>query len=158
MKDSFDAIPKKFLVSIWPAFLNKSSRSGPGFYEVGPQVPFHLERLEKPIVGSAEQASEIFSFLDAHPPRSVLYMCFGSEYSPPTAHQAELLFAAIQRTGLDVVYVGPAGSRENTEMFGGSMESAETVYAQEMSKMGKRGLVAEWVPQYRVLEHKVGPL
>lgn len=82
-------------------------------------------------------------------------MCFGSEYSPPTAHQAELLFAAIKRTDLDVLYVGPAGSSENTEIYGGSMDSAEAVYAEEMSKMGKRGLVAEWVPQYKVLEHKV---
>ena len=99
------------------------------------------------------------SFLDASlnesGPNSVLYICFGSEFSSPTPKQASFLFDAIENTGLWVLYASSNVTSIHTQMWGVKEITAREMFEERMKSLGGRGMTTDWVEQYDVLQHEV---
>lgn len=81
-------------------------------------------------------AEEVTAWLDACPPRSVVYICFGSQYTA-TAAEIGAIAAALERSGVRFVWVIESGA-DLPEGF-------------EAGKMGM--LIRGWAPQPAILGH-----
>lgn len=105
------------------------------------------------------QSDATFTFLDSrlskNGPNSVIYICFGSEFHPPTAPQVEMLYDELERHSWNVVYVSSGESKENEEYFGDMPVTANDVLVKRTKGLGERGHVVEWCDQWNVLAHPV---
>ncbi|KAF0906290.1 hypothetical protein E2562_009662 [Oryza meyeriana var. granulata] len=85
------------------------------------------------------EAEQLFSWLDTCPPRSVVYVCFGSMYKPPPA-QAAALGAALEASDARFVWAGGADVAVLPEGLEG--------------RTAKRGRVVRgWAPQMEILRN-----
>ena len=75
---------------------------------------------------------------------SVVYIAFGSSFSPGTAAQLGFLFDALRVAGLWVLMSSVGGDAE-----------VHAVIDAKIAAFGVRGMTSPWVPQIEVLQHKV---
>lgn len=96
-------------------------------------------------------AGAITSFLDSHPPSSVLYVSFGSQFSIQAEHMAELA-AALEATGRPFVWAvkPPDGHNINGEIQPKWLPDG----FEERVTATKKGLLLHgWAPQVGILAH-----
>uniref|UniRef100_A0A0E0KNK4 Glycosyltransferase n=1 Tax=Oryza punctata TaxID=4537 RepID=A0A0E0KNK4_ORYPU len=96
-------------------------------------------------------AGAITSFLDSHPPSSVLYISFGSQFSIQAEHMAELA-AALEATGRPFVWAmkPPDGHNINGEIQPKWLPDG----FEERVTATKKGLLLHgWAPQVGILAH-----
>ncbi|XP_010943331.1 flavonol 3-O-glucosyltransferase UGT89B1 [Elaeis guineensis] len=128
--NTFDALEGPFL-----AHLKRAYRR---VWAVGPISP------AGPATGRGGRSSvpeeEVAAWLDACPPRSVVYVCFGSQYTPKEK-QGLALAAALERSGARFVWAAGSGGAVVPEGFEG--------------RVAGRGLVVRgWAPQVEILNHR----
>ncbi|KAL6650473.1 hypothetical protein ACP70R_009398 [Stipagrostis hirtigluma subsp. patula] len=101
---------------------------------------------------SPETAAAIQSFLDAHPPSSVLYVSFGSQNSIRAEHMMELA-AALESTGRPFVWaVKPPDGHDIAGEFLAERWLPEGF--EQRARAGNRGLLVRgWAPQVGILAH-----
>ncbi|ORX36260.1 hypothetical protein BD324DRAFT_651501 [Kockovaella imperatae] len=138
-------------ITFWPSYESihgvpmkhqtkfKGVRAGPQLFDGNPTVTN----------GTSSAASDpTLAFMDTalarHGPRSVIYVCFGTLFWPPTEAQTALFLDALEESGLSVVLV--KGHKASSKIAG----NIQTWY----QKMGSRAHVTDWVPQLRVLQHE----
>nr|XP_029116545.1 flavonol 3-O-glucosyltransferase UGT89B1-like [Elaeis guineensis] len=106
--NTFDALEGPFLAHLKRAYHR--------VWAVGPISP------SGPAAGrggrSSVPAEEVVAWLDACPPRSVVYVCFGSQYTP-TEKQGRALAAALERSGVRFVWAIGGGGAVVPEGFEG---------------------------------------
>ncbi|XP_057805089.1 UDP-glycosyltransferase 83A1-like [Salvia miltiorrhiza] len=107
-----------------------------------------------PILASADAAassaqtlraedSSCLDWLDAQPPRSVVYVAFGST-ARFSRRQLDELEAALEMSGRRFLWVA----------WSGLTEGPEPAYSEEFAgRVGDRGRMVEWAPQEAVLGH-----
>ncbi|KAG1327462.1 putative UDP-glycosyltransferase 89B1 [Cocos nucifera] len=127
--NTFDALEGPFL-----AHLKRGYRR---VWAVGPIFP------ACPAAGRGGRSSvpveEVAAWLDACPPRSVVYVCFGSQCTP-TEKQGRALAAALESSGVRFVWATGGGVAVVPEGFEG--------------RVAGRGLVVRgWAPQVEILSH-----
>ncbi|XP_038988119.1 flavonol 3-O-glucosyltransferase UGT89B1-like [Phoenix dactylifera] len=127
--NTFDALEGPFLAHL--------KRAYPRVWAVGPISP------AGPAVGRGGRSSipveEVAAWLDACPPRSVVYACFGSQYTP-TEKQGRALAAALEWSGARFVWAAGGDGAVVPEGFEG--------------RVAGRGLVVRgWAPQVQILNH-----
>ena len=110
------------------------------FIHVGPQLP--PEPSESFV---SDEDVEVISFLDQSTKTSVVYICFGTTFWPPNAEQTRLLFETMDSMGLRALVIRCPTAPKDVK---GEIEVG-------MKKLGVRGIISDWVPQYRVLGHPV---
>ncbi|KAL5216680.1 hypothetical protein ABZP36_008081 [Zizania latifolia] len=99
---------------------------------------------------TATDAASIISFLDSHPPSSVLYISFGSQSSILAEHMTELA-AALETTGRPFVWaVKPP---EGHDIKGEFRSEWLPEGFEERVTTTKKGLLHGWAPQVRILAH-----
>ncbi|PAN28643.1 hypothetical protein PAHAL_5G168500 [Panicum hallii] len=115
-----------------------------------------------PLVGEergGEGKHECLTWLDAQPPRSVVFLCFGSASSVP-AEQLREIAAGLERCGhafLWAVRAPVAPDADSTKRFEGRGEAALEALLPEgfLDRTRGRGLVVPaWAPQVEVLRHR----
>ncbi|XP_040383029.1 flavonol 3-O-glucosyltransferase UGT89B1-like [Oryza brachyantha] len=103
-------------------------------WAVGPVADSGCRRAER-----SPEAEQLFSWLDACPPRSVVYVCFGTMYKPPPA-QTAALGAALEASGARFIWAVGAGVAVLPE----GLEE----------RTAERGRVVRgWAPQVDILRH-----
>ncbi|XP_073113217.1 flavonol 3-O-glucosyltransferase UGT89B1 [Elaeis guineensis] len=127
--NTFDALEGPFLAHLKRAYHR--------VWAVGPISP------SGPAAGrggrSSVPAEEVVAWLDACPPRSVVYVCFGSQYTP-TEKQGRALAAALERSGVRFVWAIGGGGAVVPEGFEGRV-------------VGRGLVVRGWAPQVEILNH-----
>ncbi|CAD6573752.1 MAG: hypothetical protein TREMPRED_000903 [Tremellales sp. Tagirdzhanova-0007] len=111
---------------------------------VGPLSPPPSDEAE---VTTAEYGAEIIAFLDKslldHGERSLIFISFGSIHFPPDREQTTILFDVLVALNRPVLFV--AGNC-NDGMF---------AFLEDKAKSAEMVMLASWVPQQRLLRHKV---
>ncbi|KAG6500796.1 hypothetical protein ZIOFF_040651 [Zingiber officinale] len=141
-RESFLAIP-----AAWGAAINTFAalddrylahlRRSFGHDRVWAVGPIQLEAAPSDRGGATSiSAEEVTAWLDACPPRSVVYICFGSQYTE-TAAEIGAIAAALERSGVRFVWVIGSGA-DLPEGF-------------EAGEMGM--LIRGWAPQAAILGH-----
>ena len=146
---------KSGTVIFWPSLPDLAERfsSKYEYHTVGPQLPTAADNT----TGFQQEADEVIDFLDrclqrdgAH---SVLYICFGSLHLPPTPSQADLLFDAIEKAGLRVLFGGRVSDPDLVGQEGRGEETTRVIH-ERIARMGALGMMSPWTPQLRVLQHE----
>ncbi|KAG8047957.1 hypothetical protein GUJ93_ZPchr0008g11699 [Zizania palustris] len=126
--NSFDALERDFL-----EHMNHCLDHG-RVWAVGPVADSGCRAEER-----SPEAEKILSWLGTCPPRSVVYVCFGSMYKPPPA-QAAALGAALEASGARFVWAVGA----DVAVLPEGIEK----------RAGERSLVVRgWAPQVEILRH-----
>jgi hypothetical protein len=101
---------------------------------------------------SPEAEAAVASFLDCHPPSSVLYISFGSQNSIRAEHMAELALA-LESTGRPFVWaVRPPDGHDVKGEFRADQWLPDGF--EERARTSNRGLLVRgWAPQVRILAH-----
>jgi hypothetical protein len=101
---------------------------------------------------SPEAEAAVVSFLDCHPPSSVLYISFGSQNSIRAEHMTELALA-LESTGRPFVWaVRPPDGRDIKGEFRADQWLPDGF--EERARTSNRGLLVRgWAPQVRILAH-----
>jgi UDP:flavonoid glycosyltransferase YjiC (YdhE family) len=101
---------------------------------------------------SPEAEAAVVSFLDCHPPSSVLYISFGSQNSIRAEHMTELALA-LESAGRPFVWaVRPPVGHDVKGDFRADQWLPDGF--EEKARRGKRGLLLRgWAPQVRILAH-----
>ncbi|XP_003574679.1 UDP-glycosyltransferase 89B1 [Brachypodium distachyon] len=92
----------------------------------------------------AEDLRELFAWLDDCPARSVIYVCFGTMYSPSPA-QAAALGAALEASGARFVWA-VGGAAAPALLLPEGME-------ERLARDNKGRVVRGWAPQVEILRH-----
>uniref|UniRef100_J3LWD9 Glycosyltransferase n=1 Tax=Oryza brachyantha TaxID=4533 RepID=J3LWD9_ORYBR len=112
-------------------------------FAIGPLV----RASSGPISPGTDTAAAVVSFLDSHPPSSVLYISFGSQISIRAEHMAELA-AALETTGRPFVWA--AKPPDGHDIKG----AIRPEWLEERVTATKKGLVLHgWAPQVSILAH-----
>jgi UDP:flavonoid glycosyltransferase YjiC (YdhE family) len=101
---------------------------------------------------SPEAEAAVVSFLDCHPPSSVLYISFGSQNSIRAEHMTELALA-LESAGRPFVWaVRPPVGHDVKGDFRADQWLPDGF--EEKARRGNRGLLVRgWAPQVRILAH-----
>ncbi|KAG6529023.1 hydroquinone glucosyltransferase-like [Zingiber officinale] len=143
--NSFDAIEPGAA-----AALCEAEPGRPPVYLVGPLT----RKPEK----SGDEEAECLRWLDRQPPRSVLYVSFGSGGTLPKAQLAELALG-LEMSGQRFLWVvrSPSDGEENSEAFFTVQSKADPFrflpngFAERTQDVGL--LIPSWAPQTAVLHH-----
>lgn len=120
---------------------------GKRFFAVGPTIP---APSRAPVIDhedpNGHDVQSIYAFLDAHPPRSVLLISFGSLFYPTKAWQIEALYKAIlaSRTPFIASRFADTYQKMDPELEGKIEQRVNDGLA----------LVVDYVPQRVILQHR----
>jgi len=144
-------------VMTFPACLGSISHFDPKhkFYQAGAQMILDDEEddsldaeNDKKQTSKNDGGDETISFLDKakedEGDRSVIFVCFGTSFWPPTNQQTKVFLSALEESGLRVLLVPCQVDEEVKEV---SAEWAE--------KMGEKAMMSDWAPQWEILAHPV---
>ncbi|PKA52985.1 UDP-glycosyltransferase 89B1 [Apostasia shenzhenica] len=133
--NTFDALESRYL-----AHLRAASYASGRIWAVGP-IPPSVPAAIRGAAGDSE-ADHLVPWLDSCPPRSVVYVCFGSQFTPQQAVAAAIA-AALEASGARFVWVVNRG-----------VEAAAVVPEGFDGRVAGRGLVVRgWAPQTAALRH-----
>lgn len=98
--------------------------------------PLGLKPYQRPI-SLPDDAALAIKFLDSHPPSSVLYVAFGSEFKPKNEEITELGNALFQT---DIPFIW-------------SVHPLQTEFLPKNILSSSKGLILKWAPQMDILNH-----
>ncbi|KAG7626128.1 UDP-glycosyltransferase 71B8 [Arabidopsis thaliana] len=124
-----------------------SSGDTPRAYPVGP-----LLHLENHVDGSKdEKGSDILRWLDEQPPKSVVFLCFGS-IGGFNEEQAREMAIALERSGHRFLWSLRRASRDIDKELPGEFKNLEEILPEGFFDRTKdKGKVIGWAPQVAVL-------
>ncbi|KAH6759847.1 hypothetical protein C2S51_016796 [Perilla frutescens var. frutescens] len=124
------------------------------------------DRDSRPNRASNYTEDEVISWLDSKPPRSVIYVSFGSEVGPTLEEYDQLADALAESNRSFIWVIQPGAGRPGppANMFGSKATSDDDSKEDEgygyepphgmKDKVGNRGLIIKgWAPQLMILSH-----
>lgn len=126
-----------------------SNGNTPAVYPVGPLLHLKNEADDDSV---DEKQSEILQWLDEQPPRSVLFLCFGS-MGGFSEEQAKEIAVALERSGHRFLWSLRRASPNVMKEPPGVFKNLEEILPEGfIDRTEERGKVIGWAPQVAVLE------
>ncbi|KAG8849861.1 hypothetical protein FRB96_000606 [Tulasnella sp. 330] len=115
---------------------------GKKLFNFGPLVPFTMAQYKAPPLAAQTPFQPVYDFLDAHPPKSVMLVSFGSLFYPSQTWQLEAIFKTFLETRTPFIT-----SRAPALYQPLDPELEKTI------KDSGLGLIVDYVPQRDMLTH-----
>lgn len=103
----------------------------------------------QPSTFAQPKEDDINRFLDRQPPKSLVYICFGSYTWIPNLRQTKILFDTIDKLGLGVLVINSLMT-----LFSSPRTDLLKLINERLERLGEKGMLVDWATQEVVLRQQ----